>query len=69
MNLHQIKIIIIDKIQNKSDTEIKLDVLQDELSKELHNVNRDTIKEAFDNLIEEGKLIVDKTTGIIDSHI
>lgn len=73
LEINNIKTIILDKIQGKSESQIKLDLLQNEIIKDkdiIGSMNENDIityvKEAVDQLVKEGKLIIDVTGDIID---
>lgn len=77
LSFNDIKTIVAGKLQGKTDTQIKLDVLQAEVVNHVQGFNphssfdevKSMVSEAFDQLVSDGKLIVDATGAIIDHHI
>lgn len=73
MNLTELKVAILDKFNNKSDLQLHIDVLQQMIVDQYEGFNVNEVKGLFTNavgsLVSEGKLIVDTTSVMIDSHI
>ena len=73
MEISEIKTIILGKIEGKSESQIQLDLLQNEVAKDKDIISsfetgdiKTKIKEAIDQLISEGKLLVDAAGVILD---
>lgn len=77
LNFDIIKTIISDKLKGKSDIQRKIDILQTQVIDHIQNFNyelsadkiKDLVLDTFNQLIAQGKLIVDATGVIIDSNI
>lgn len=77
LSFSDIKTIVAGKLQGKSDTQIRIDVLQNEVVSHVQNFNphssfdevKSMVADVFGQLVSEGKLIVDATGAIIDHHI